>query len=60
MPRLDGPGLPMVFDISIGVARSATALRTELDAALDRHRAEIDAILADYGVPRVDRPVAGQ
>ena len=28
----------------------------EIDAVLERRRAEIDAILADYGVPRVDAP----
>ena len=31
------------------------ALADRLDAALERHRAEIDAILADYRVPRLDR-----
>ena len=55
-PWLDGPRLPMVFDISMGVARQETSLRTELDAAIARHRVEIDAILAAYAVPRVDRP----
>ena len=53
-PWLDGPRLPMVFDISIGVARGNGSLRADLDAALSRHRAEIDGILAEYGVPRVD------
>jgi mxaJ protein len=54
MPWLDGPRLPMVYDISMGVARQETALRTELDGAIARQRAKIDAILAAYGVPRVD------
>ncbi|MGE5537714.1 MAG: substrate-binding domain-containing protein [Gemmatimonas sp.] len=60
-PRIDGPTLPMVFDIAIGVRREDNALRQELDRALGRHRTEIAAILDDYGVPRLDapRPVAG-
>jgi mxaJ protein len=55
-PQVDGPRLPMTFDISIGVRREDEAFRQELDAALDRRRAEIDAILAAYGVPRADPP----
>ena len=58
-PWLDGPRLPMVFDISIGVVRGNGSLRADLDAALSRHRAEVDRILAEYGVPRVDdRPAS--
>ncbi|MER8578846.1 substrate-binding domain-containing protein [Mesorhizobium sp. M1423] len=56
-PRIDGPLLPMIYDISMGVRRDDDALRGEVDAALAKHRAEIDAILAEYGVPRLD--VAG-
>jgi mxaJ protein len=44
----------MVFDISVGVAKGKTALRDELDGALARHRAEIDAILDEYRIPRGD------
>ncbi|MCP9231965.1 substrate-binding domain-containing protein [Mesorhizobium sp. LMG 17147] len=56
-PRIDGPLLPMIYDISMGVRRDDDALRSEVDAALAKHRAEIDAILAAYDVPRLD--VAG-
>jgi mxaJ protein len=52
-PWLDGPRSPMVFDVSLGVRKDDAALRLELDRALERQRAAIDAILADYGVPRV-------
>jgi mxaJ protein len=45
---------PLAFDICMGVRKGNVALRAELDAALARKRAEIDAILAEYGVPRVD------
>src|SRR5215210_3523155 len=56
-PQIDGPKLPMVFDISMGIRKEDTALRTELEAAIERRRTDIDAVLAEYGVPRLD-PVA--
>jgi mxaJ protein len=52
-PQIDPPFLPFVFDISMGVRRGDT-LRTRLDDIIVRHRAEIDAILRDYGVPRAE------
>jgi mxaJ protein len=55
-PWLDGPQRPMVFDISMAVRKDDDALRKELDEALARRRAEVDAILAEYAVPRVDTP----
>jgi mxaJ protein len=55
-PRIDGPRLPMIFDISMGVRREDDALRQEIDAVLRRRRADVDAILTEYGVPRIDRP----
>ena len=55
-PLVDTPLQPMVYDISMGVRREDSALRDEVDAALVRNQAEIDAILAAYGVPRLDRP----
>jgi mxaJ protein len=53
-PSFDGPQLPMVFDISMAVRKEDEALRQEVDAALARRRTDVDAILAAYGVPRVD------
>jgi mxaJ protein len=53
-PQFDGPRLPMVFDISMGVRKEDEALRQEIDDALQRRRSEIAAILAEYGVPRAD------
>jgi mxaJ protein len=55
-PQFDGPQLPMVWDISMGVRKEDEALRQDIDAALSRRRAEVDAILSAYGVPRVDGP----
>jgi len=52
-PQVDLPFLPFVFDIAAGVRREDTALRDELDAALERRRPEVEAILDRYGVPRV-------
>lgn len=54
-PQIDLPFLPFVYDISMGVRREETAFRDEIDSFLVRRRAEIDGILEDYGVPRVDR-----
>jgi mxaJ protein len=56
-PQIDGPQLPMVFDISMGVRKEDEALRHEIDEALQRRGSEIAAILAEYGVPRVDAEV---
>jgi len=53
-PENDGPALPMAFDISMGVRREDADLRREIDDALVRNREAIDAILAEYGVPRLD------
>jgi mxaJ protein len=53
-PQIDGPQLPMVFDISMGVRKEDEALRHEIDDALQRRKGEIRAILAQYGVPRLD------
>jgi mxaJ protein len=52
-PWLDGPQLPMVFDVSMGVRRDDRALRRELDRALSRNRTAIQRILDQYHVPRV-------
>jgi mxaJ protein len=53
-PAFDGPQLPMVFDISMAVRKEDEALRQEIDTVLSRRRADIDAILSEYGVPRLD------
>jgi len=46
-------GLPFEFGIAIGVRRGERALRADLDAALERRKLEIDAILAEFSVPVV-------
>lgn len=57
-PPFDGARLPLAFDIAFAVRRDddAGTFAREIGGALRRHRAEIDAILASYGVPRLDTP----
>jgi mxaJ protein len=56
-PGAGDAALPMAFDISMGVRREDKDLRREINEALVRNRKAIGAILAEYGVPRLD-PVA--
>ncbi|PBB96661.1 amino acid ABC transporter substrate-binding protein [Mesorhizobium sp. WSM3862] len=53
-PRIDGPQLPLMYDISMGVRREDDRLRGDVNRALARHKAEIDAVLTQYGVPLLD------
>jgi mxaJ protein len=53
-PQFDLPFLPFVYDISLGVRRDENSFRKELEVALEHKRAEVEHILDDYGVPRVD------
>ena len=51
----------LAFAIAMGVRRGDTALRDALDAVLVRRAAAtIDAMLDEYGVPRVTRQVGAQ
>jgi ABC-type amino acid transport substrate-binding protein len=52
-PQLDPPSLPFVFDSSMGVRKGDEAFREELEEVLERRRPAIEAILDEYGVPRV-------
>lgn len=45
------PEARFVFDIVMAVRAQDTGLLAEVQGALDRRKAEIDAVLADYGVP---------
>jgi quinoprotein dehydrogenase-associated probable ABC transporter substrate-binding protein len=44
-------GFPFAYDLTLGVRRADRGLRDTLNMLIDRHRADIDAILRDYGVP---------
>ncbi|MGZ3182171.1 MAG: quinoprotein dehydrogenase-associated putative ABC transporter substrate-binding protein [Telluria sp.] len=50
-----GISAPFEYSIAMGVRKGNTELRDKLNGVIDRRRAEIDAILAQYDVPRVDR-----
>jgi quinoprotein dehydrogenase-associated probable ABC transporter substrate-binding protein len=60
-PQIDQPFLPFVFDIAMGVRRGDQELRDQIDQFLEKRRPEIEKILEDYRVPRVDeKEVAGR
>lgn len=52
-PQIDLPFMPMVFDISMGVRREDSALKSEVESILERRRERIREILDAFGVPRV-------
>jgi mxaJ protein len=58
-PALDGP-LAQTFDIAMATRRGDAATHAILEAFLDRRRAEIDAVLAAFDVPRVDASGGGR
>jgi mxaJ protein len=53
-----GP-LPFEHSIAMGVRRGDRALKRELDALIERRAGDLDAILAEYAVPRIDLPTGG-
>jgi len=53
-PQVDKAFLPFVFDIAMGVRRGDNDLRDRVEQVMEKRRGEIDQILSDYGVPRVD------
>jgi len=52
-PEVDPPGLPLTFAISMGVRKGNVALRDELEQVLLKRKADIRAILDDFGVPQL-------
>ena len=50
-PWMDQGRWPMVFDISVGVAKDDIALRRDIDKSLARNRAAVTRIVAAYHVP---------
>jgi mxaJ protein len=55
-PGATDEGLPFAFGIAMGVRRKDEELRQHIQAAIEKIQPEIDAILAEYGVPRADPP----
>lgn len=52
-PSSDGPQLPMVYEIGVGVRRGDTALRERVDQILEREQTQIAQLLRRYHVPQV-------
>jgi mxaJ protein len=48
--------VPFEYSIAMGVRKGDVELQNALDVILEKRRADIDAILRDYGVPRTDAP----
>jgi mxaJ protein len=44
-------GFPFAYDVAVGVRLTDRPFRDTLNTVLDRHHAEIQAILREYGVP---------
>jgi quinoprotein dehydrogenase-associated probable ABC transporter substrate-binding protein len=57
-PQMDRSGIPLAFDIGVGVNRAKPELRDAIDAAIVRRHADIVRLLDDYHVPRVAHPAA--
>ena len=53
-PEMDTPFRPFAFDISMAVRRGDGERHRQLEDFIIRRRAEIDRLLADYGIPRTD------
>ncbi|PYS70495.1 MAG: quinoprotein dehydrogenase-associated putative ABC transporter substrate-binding protein [Acidobacteria bacterium] len=53
-PQIDLPYLPFVFDVSMGVRRSDTRFRDQLETILEQRHLEIEQILSDYAVPQIN------
>jgi mxaJ protein len=51
VPLEDEVGVPLAFDISMGVKKGNKELKSQLEAAIDRRQTDIRTILEEYGVP---------
>jgi mxaJ protein len=54
-PQVDGRVLPQTFSISMATRRRDEARHARLELFLQQRRGDIDRILMEYHVPRVDR-----
>jgi len=55
-PQLDPDGVPLAFDICVGVKRSKKELAQRISQVLEKRRPEVEKILAEYGVPIIPAP----
>jgi mxaJ protein len=52
-PKVDPPGLPFTFAISMGVRKGDFVLRDQLEKILTDRASDLRAILDEYGVPQL-------
>jgi len=57
-PESESPALTYAFDICVGVRKTEPKLRDEVEAALNKRRAEIEHLLDEYGIPH--SPIGAQ
>jgi mxaJ protein len=50
-PSMDQGRWPMVFDISVGVAKGNSELRRDIDQSLARNRSRVSEIVAAFAIP---------
>jgi mxaJ protein len=53
-PLPDEPSLRFAYDMAVGVAPENTALRDEINRALDRQRVAIGELLTGFGIPTLE------
>lgn len=54
VPLQSQPGVPLDFEIAMAVRHGDKELKQRIDGLIDKNRERIAAILAEYGVPRLD------
>lgn len=52
-PPFDGPRLPMIYDVSMGVRKADLGLKAQLEVSLVNRQADIAKLLAEFSVPIV-------
>lgn len=57
IPLAPQPGMQFEFDIAMATRFGEAAYKQKIDEAIARNRSQINAILAQYGVPLLDRPL---
>ena len=54
LPLASEPGLPLTFEIAMGVRHGEPEWKATLDRLIADNQAQIDGILREYGVPLVE------
>ena len=56
LPEAADEGIPFAFNVSMGVKRGNAALKARLDEIITKRRGDIEKLLDDYHVPRLEIP----